>query len=405
LLCFGKYKTHKLLIGKKEFEGLLIKYIEKFWDYIFSVTIITTISRFVVIFFTIYFLKFFFKATDIEHTTVYNYFQQPIIFNSIVIILSVILVVFFCEILPVVIARKKTESVILQFLSLIKYIDLLLSIPRYFLKILAAAILKKVDINFSSQDFLLDDEDIKNLFIAAANQGIFKKSEYEMINNIFSLKKILVKNIMVPQSDVAAVDTALSAGEILKLLTNTGYSRLPVFENSRDNIIGIVYAKELLPALYNCNINAFDIKKFIKKIIIVPESKDIITLLKDFQKEKMHLAAVIDEYGVFSGIITIEDILEEIVGDIKDEFDEEEEMISKIKENEYIVDARIDIEDLNNQLNINLPISENYETLAGFFITLYDDIPQKGAKLEYKDYEFIAETTTKTRLLKVRIIL
>jgi CBS domain containing-hemolysin-like protein len=254
----------------------------------------------------------------------------------------------------------------------------------------------------NKSEFVLIDRDVKELFENAAKQGIFKSQEYKMISNIFELKDTTVKNILIPQTDVEAVSININVFQLLEVFQKTSFSRLPVYEKERDNIIGAIYAKELINADFE-KVRNLKVKDLVHKIIFVPESKTINTLLQKFQKEKIHMVAVIDEFGVFSGIVTIEDILEEIVGEIQDEFDEEENLITKINEKEFVVLAKIDIEELNETLNIELPELEEYESLAGFLIYIKDDLPVCNEVIKYNGYEFEVLNCTKKRILKVKL--
>ncbi|MBP7651931.1 HlyC/CorC family transporter [Candidatus Dependentiae bacterium] len=404
LLTFGKYKTHKLIEGKTQYRELLKKYIEKFWDYYFSITIIASTIRIVLILVWILFfnsvIRYLAQRFFINY---YDLINQRIILYGISAVLSGTFTLLLSEIIPGVIARKNSEKVILSFLDILKYADILLSPFRYIFMRIAGFILKPFEIVFEKKDFLLEDEDVKALFKAAVNQGLFKVQEYDMVTNIFELKDTIVRNIMIPQTDVISVPSNIDLRELLNIFDTSGYSRLPVFEKNRDNIIGVIHAKEILPDLFEKNDIYFDIKKFIRKIIYVPESKEINSLLRDFQREKTHIAAVVDEFGVFAGIITIEDILEEIVGEIEDEFDDDDESIVKNNNKEFIIDAKLNLEELNEKLNIDLPVSENYESLGGFLIFLVDELPEQGREILYNGYKFVVVSATKTRIFKVKL--
>ncbi|HPN30697.1 MAG TPA: hemolysin family protein [bacterium] len=407
LLTFGKYKTHKLIEGKSQYKESLKKYIKKFWDYYFSITIISSAIRTVLLLVWIFFFNSLIRFTVYKFfNSYYDYLNQRIILYGISALFSGAATLLLCEIIPGAIARKNSEKVILNFLHILKYADIMLFPLRIIFKKSAELALRPFNIIFGKKDFLLEDEDVKALFKAAVNQGLFKLQEYDMVTNIFELKDTIVRNIMIPQTDVISVSNNIGLKELLLLFDNSGYSRLPVYEKNRDNIIGVIHAKELLPCLADIEKSqiGFDVKNFIKKIIYVPESKEINSLLREFQKEKTHIAAVIDEFGVFAGIITIEDILEEIVGEIADEFDDDEETIIKTGANEFIIDAKLNLEELNEKLNIDLPVSDNYESLGGFLIYLIDDLPIQGREIAYNGFRFKIVSATSTRILKVKLV-
>ncbi len=211
----------------------------------------------------------------------------------------------------------------------------------------------------------------------------------EMINKVRGLKQTTAKEIMVPRIDVISVKIQSKLREVVQRFEAGGYSRLPVFDKTVDDIAGIIYIKDL----FNLVVKGIDLDneiletKMLKPAYFVPETKKINVLLKEFQSKKIHLAIVVDEYGGFSGIVTLEDILEEIVGEIQDEYDDEEEDVIRVDKNTFNCDARGDIEEINAKLNINLPV-ENVDTIGGFVYNLFGKIPQKDDQISYQNIDF-----------------
>ena len=211
----------------------------------------------------------------------------------------------------------------------------------------------------------------------------------EMINNIKDLKDTTAREVMVPRIDVFSVKLKTGLRDVINNMRESGYSRLPVFNKTVDDIVGIIYIKDL----FNKIVDGADPDKgvlendMMKKAYFVPETKKINVLLREFQRKKIHLAVVVDEYGGFSGIVTLEDILEEIVGEIQDEYDQEEEEIIRIDKNTFNCDARCDIEELNEILEIGLP-TENIDTLGGFVYNLFGKIPTKDETASYENVDF-----------------
>ncbi len=230
-------------------------------------------------------------------------------------------------------------------------------------------------------------------------------NEYErkMISNIIRLSDITVKEIMVPRVDVISIDSNSSIKDIIKVVTEKGHSRLPVYDKNIDNIIGILHTKDLLK--YFQKDSNLDIQKIIRVPLFVPESKIINDLLIEFREKKNHLAIVVDEYGGMAGIVCLEDIIEKIVGEIQDEFDNEVDDIQKLEENIFLINPRISLEELNERLGTEF-IEEEIDTLGGIIFMLFGKIPLKNEKIHYKNYVLTVESISgrKIKSIKVEIL-
>lgn len=225
--------------------------------------------------------------------------------------------------------------------------------------------------------------------------------EKDMIRGIVALSETTVKEVMVPRIDVKFVSVDSSFDEIISTLYECGYSRFPVYRDTIDNVEGILYVKDLLS--YFKQKSELDISKIIRKTYFVPESKKLDSLLREFKRRKVHIAVAVDEYGGVSGIVCLEDIIEEIVGDIQDEFDNEVEDILEIGEGTYLCDARVDIEDLNEKLSISLP-EEDFDTLGGFVFDLFGKIPVKYEKVSYAGCDFIIQEMDGHKIKTVKLV-
>jgi CBS domain containing-hemolysin-like protein len=244
------------------------------------------------------------------------------------------------------------------------------------------------------------DEEIKLLVEESYKYGLIDKTELTFVDNIFDFSETTVKDIMIPRTDMACVYIEDSFDDIIKYALDEQLTRYPICKNSKDNIIGFVHIKELYKMkIHGENQNIEDI---IREIKFVPESMSISELLKVFKKEKVHMAIVIDEYGGTFGLVTNEDILEEIVGEIQDEFDEEMEEINKKEDGNYIVDGKVHIEDINELLEIEIE-EENIDTIGGWIYSQLKSYPQVDDKVTYKDYEFIILKCTRKRISKILI--
>ena len=226
--------------------------------------------------------------------------------------------------------------------------------------------------------------------------------EKDMIRGIVALSETTVKEVMVPRIDVQFVSIDSSFDELISTLTECGYSRFPVYKETIDNVVGILYVKDLLQ--YYKSSETVDIEKIIRRTYFVPESKKLDSLLREFKRRKVHIAVAVDEYGGVSGIVCLEDIIEEIVGDIQDEFDNEVEDILEIGESTYLCDARVDIEDLNEKLSLSLP-EEDFDTLGGFVFDLFGKIPVKYEKVSYSGCDFIIQEMDGHKIKTVKLVI
>jgi len=224
----------------------------------------------------------------------------------------------------------------------------------------------------------------------------------DMIKGIVELSETAVKEVMVPRIDVIFLAKDINLSEMFKIIIDCGHSRFPVYEETIDNVIGILYAKDLLQ--YFTDHEEIKIEKILRKPYFIPESKRLDTLLREFKRRHVHIAVSVDEYGGVSGIVCLEDIIEEIVGDIQDEFDNEVEDILKIDDRSYLCDGRVDIEDLNKELKLNIP-EEDFDTLGGFVFDLFGKIPVKFEKVNLDNVDFIIQDMDGHKIKTVKIVL
>ncbi|MCX8122906.1 MAG: hemolysin family protein [Spirochaetes bacterium] len=222
----------------------------------------------------------------------------------------------------------------------------------------------------------------------------------EMIQGILSLSTKNVREVMIPRVDINAVEESISLKELVKLIIDEGHSRIPVYSGTIDNITGILYVKDLMPFIIDRRMK-FNIKKLLHKPYFVPETMTLDDLLLQFQKQNLHLAIVVDEYGGVAGIVTLEDILEEIVGEIRDEFDEDETPeIQNISKNSWEVDSRLSISDFNEHTGCQLPDQE-FDTIGGFVFDLFGKIPKKDEQIKYSNISFKIKDIKGTRIGRI----
>jgi gliding motility-associated protein GldE len=322
------------------------------------------------------------------------------------VIIDVIIVTFviliFSEIVPKVAAVKNSKKVAINFafpLTIFYYIfSPIVSIFHIFTQWLIH--LFRVD----KSKVLLSEDELRSLVDVSEEKGTLEQDEKEMIHSIFEFGETTVKEIMVPRIDMVCTSAETDLSSLLDLVRNHMHSRIPIYQEKVDNIIGLIYAKDLLPFLDTSKNVDYDPIKLARPAYFVPEQKKIDELLREFQSEKIHMAIVVDEYGGTAGLVTLEDIIEEIVGEIQDEHDLELPQINKIRENEYIVDGAKDLEELNEELHFDLPTEEGVETLGGFLYGLFGSVPKEKQTVTFHGYEFIVEKIVRRRIKQVRII-
>ena len=249
------------------------------------------------------------------------------------------------------------------------------------------------------------EEEVMSMLEAGQESGILKEEGKKMINSIFAFDDKLAYEIMTPRTDVFVIDIDDSPDEYLNDLMTLRYSRIPVCKGETDNIIGILHIKDYLIQAWEKGFDGVDIASIIRKAYFVPETKNIDSLLYEMQAAKQQIAILIDEYGGFSGIVTMEDIIEQVVGDIDDEYDEEEEIIDKVDDNTYLVDGDVDLDDLDEELGIDL-VSETSETIGGFIIDILGEIPEEsdvGRVVEFENYRFKIMAIQDRRIERVKM--
>lgn len=319
------------------------------------------------------------------------------------IILLTIIILFVGEIIPKLWANKYP----LQYATII-------AIPLYWISIIffpVAKILTDLLKFFTSKmkrgryKTALTDTEIKELADYGLEKGTIEEEEQELIQGIVSFKSITVREIMTPRVDINAIDIDTVFDELISIINESGHSRIPLYENNLDNIIGIIYVKDLLPYLkYNDNKNILSLRKIAREVLFVPETKLINDLLHDFQEKKLHLGIVVDEYGGTAGLVSLEDILEEIVGEIRDEFDREENEIVKINETTYITSGRLSIDELNDLLQNDFRSdNDDYDTIGGFILNHTGMIPSEEYHFIHNNHKFTVKEVTNKRIRKVMV--
>ena len=247
----------------------------------------------------------------------------------------------------------------------------------------------------------LSEEELEQVIDAGTRSGAIDKTEHELIISILQFSDITAKEIMVPRPDIVALDIAMPRDQIVRRVIEEGYSRLPVFSGTIDTIVGIVYSKDLLSLLEHRDL--IILQDILRPPFFVPESLKISTLLRNFQQNKVHLAIVLDEFGGTEGLITIEDIIEEIVGDILDEYDEAHRTVVAAGDGLSLVDAAMTVGDFNRQFEADLPEAPEYETLAGYLHAVSGKLPEQGEEIRTPAFVFTIISKSARRIRQVRV--
>ncbi|HOL48765.1 MAG TPA: hemolysin family protein, partial [bacterium] len=317
----------------------------------------------------------------------------------LVLLTELIIIVF--EIIAKNKTAAKSKQTLLKYMFVLQIINFLMSIVVTFIFNFIKKICNMFGIATFEKSLLVTEEDIKALVEVGKDEGLLKEHEFQIFDRLLKFDDLKVKDVMIPIIDTDCINSSWSKEEVLNFIIQTKHSRIPVYKDNRDNIIGILYVKDLLDYLIKGE--NWEVEKIVREVQYVPEMKMLSQLLKQFQKDKIHINIVVDEYGTISGLITLEDIIEKLVGDIEDEYDiYEESRIKKIGQNAYIIDARINLNDLYEETGIRFD-GQKFESLGGFLISLYGDIPPNGEKIVYNNYIFEVLNADKRRIINVKL--
>ncbi len=308
------------------------------------------------------------------------------------------------ELVPKRLAMKKAEPIArfvagpLQILSVLTapFVKMLTVSTNFFVRLFG------VDPN--AEEDQVTEEEIRMMVDVGEEKGAIHVSEKEMINNIFEFNNKTVSDIMTHRTDIAALPIDASLREVIDFINNEKYSRIPVYEDNIDNIVGVMHSKYAFKFVTNDDMSNFSLKELIRQPYFVPESKRTDELFKELQQNKTHMAIIIDEYGGTAGIVTLEDLIEEIVGNIFDEDDDEEKELEKIDDNTFIIKGSISLDEAQEILGATLPV-DDYETLSGFIIGQIGRIPEKGDEptIEFNEFVFKVEEVEEKKVSKVKV--
>ncbi|MCU7613797.1 hemolysin family protein [Chryseobacterium sp. GMJ5] len=307
-------------------------------------------------------------------------------------VLITVMHIVFGELIPKSIAIRKSEATTMATAVPLRVFYTVFKPFIWLMNLMSNTFLRLIKIHPASEQEIHSTEELQLLVKQSADSGEIEEENYEIIKNAFDFTDHSAKQIMVPRQNITSIDFAEDLSEIINKIMDSGYSRIPVYENSIDNIIGVFYTKEIIREFVKRKgvLSHEDLRELMRESFFVVGSKKISDLLKIFQQKKQHLAIVIDEFGGTEGIITLEDILEELVGEIQDEEDDEEKLVDKVGDNIYWVKATQPLDEINESLPKKLTVSEEseYNTLAGFILHALADIPEENQEFDLENYHF-----------------
>ncbi len=262
-------------------------------------------------------------------------------------------------------------------------------------------LVKSRDMENGEDKSAMAEVEIQAMIEAGAKEGLFAEGERRILTSVLELRDLVVREVMTPRIDMYCINLDLPKEEIYQLIKDSSYSRIPVYQGKIDNIVGILYIRDIIQKLLKAD-EKLELEGILRQAHFVPETKKVKDLLFEFQREKIHIAMIVDEYGGIAGLVTIEDLLEEIVGEIQDEYDEEEAEFISNGDGSYQADAKISIDELGDLLNIEFPEGD-FDTLGGFLFQQMEHIPQKGEELLFNGLKFIIIEADSRRIHKVGI--
>ncbi|MDD5259195.1 MAG: hemolysin family protein [bacterium] len=331
-------------------------------------------------------------SSSLHITELWAAILATILITLVILILGEITPKTFAKHLPEVVAVWTIKLIVLIHYLLAPVIKGLIFITNPLVKLLGGNI---------KRDMLFDkDEEIRFLVSEGVREGVLGKDQKEMIHGVLEFGDKVARDIMIPRIDMECVDITLEKEKFIDLVVEAGHSRVPIYQGSLDNIIGIIHVKDLLNA-WRCN-ELIVIQDLIRPVYFVPETQKVNNLLRQMQKGRLHMAVVVDEYGVPSGLITMEDLVEQIVGDILDEYDIEDLNVEPMGDGSVQIDGKMNIYEVNEKLKINLP-SEDFNTVSGFVVDLLGRVPRKDEEIRYKDLRFTIVETNRRRIITLKV--
>ncbi len=315
--------------------------------------------------------------------------------------LTTLVILIFGEITPKNLALKNSESISLFVAPIILFLVRIFTPILFILNSISNLLSSLLGQRNDDKKPTITQDELKTIVDVSNQEGVLETDETEMIQNIFEFKDLTVDDIMIQRRDIVAISSEMSYDEIIDVFKNRQLSRLPIYEDTIDDIIGVLYAKDLF--FTEQSKEDFDIKAVMREPVFVNEFVKISDFFKKMQQVKTHIAIVLDEYGGVAGIVTMEDLVESIVGDIYDEYDQQDEEVRKLKENIYVINGNSKLTEIQDLLQVEL-VSKDYESLGGYLMDKMGKIPTQGDIYEDENFKFIISSMDKNRINKVKVI-
>ncbi len=346
------------------------------------------------------------NIVNLAASSITTIFTQDVFHVSWIISIGVglltLIIIIFGEIIPKTIANMHAESIALRYAKPIRFFMVTLTPLIFILNMFSSFILKIFRVNINLNSSSITEDELRTIVGVSQEEGIIEEDELDMINNVFDFGDTCAKDIMVPRVDVTMVPIDITYDELLKVIKTDKFTRMPVYKESTDNIVGIINIKDMI--INKIGRANFNIKNLMREPYFTHEQEELNDLLVEMRNNEPGMCIVLDEYGQAEGLITLEDIIEEIIGDIHDEFDEaEEQVVRQVGEHEYIVEGSINLDDFNDQLETNID-SENYESLGGLIIEHLDRLPNKGDSVQIDNCKLTVIKMDEKRIELVKVV-
>ncbi|MCM8761818.1 MAG: hemolysin family protein [Candidatus Omnitrophica bacterium] len=343
------------------------------------------------------------SASVIAATLTYSYLHR--ISATLVTGVMTFIILVFAEIIPKSLAKKHSEKIAYYFTFPVMFFCVLLTPIARFLIGISHLFVRLFGERIENIIPVLTEEDIKAMIIAGEQEGIIEEEERDMIDSIFELGDKMVREIMTPRVNIVSVKEETPVEDVIKVMAREGYSRLPVYRESIDKITGIIYIKDIIGHRIE-NTEQPEIlqaKDIMREPYFVPESKKVNDLMRELQEKKMQMAIVVDEYGGTAGLVTMEDLVEEIVGEIADEYKKEPKELYLLPDGDFLVSGSMEIEKVNEETGVDIPEGQ-FETIAGFVLDRFGKFPVKGESFVYNNYQFTVQESDrkKVRMIKIK---
>lgn len=315
-----------------------------------------------------------------------------------------ILILIIGEITPKTLAAQYSETVALKVAPILSVIILILSPITTVMVSITNVIIKMFGGKVNVKQPFITEEELRTMVHVGHEEGVLEGEEKKMIYNVFEFGDSQVKDVMTPRTDMIAIEVSSTYEEVINRFKEEQFSRIPVYEETTDNIVGILTVKDLILFSYQGNDEQFDIYQYLREPFFTYEFKPVTELMKEMRQKRLGMAVVLDEYGGTAGIITMEDLVEEIVGEIRDEYDGHEHDIEVVRENEYIIDGNIRIDEVNEMIGTHLE-SDDFDSIGGYVLGLFGRLPEMREMIEAGGISFIVEEVDKNRIERLRIIM